>query len=272
MNPRSLPLLRDVIKKFGLSARASLGQNFLLDNNINEKIARAIAPQGKVVMEIGAGPGGLTRALLASKPKKLFAVEIDKRAIPALEELKTFYPSLDIIQEDALKIDLEIDIDIIVGNLPFNVASPLLALWLLAPRPSYKEVIVLVQKEVAERITAVPHTRAFGRLSILCQWRGKAKTLFTIPSSAFAPRPKVDSALVAIQLTPTLEYLAPEAIDYVSRLAFSQKRKMLRAHKILLPSLEALNIDPRLRAEQLSIAQFRALAADVFKRNPLLRG
>ena len=269
-----LPPLRDTIKKFNLRAKRSLGQNFLFDSNINEKIARAIEPQGQRIIEIGAGPGGLTRALLAATPQKLFAVEIDARAIAALQELQTLYPQkLEIIQEDARKVEMEnYAPQKIVGNLPFNVAAPLLGRWLLAPKPCYQKLIVLVQKEVAERMVAQPNTKAFSRISVLCQWRSSARIVFNIPSSAFTPRPKVDGALVEINITRTEDEPAPKTIDYLSRLAFSQRRKMLRTHKELLPSLEALEIDPSLRAEQLSMAQFRALATDIFKRNPILRG
>jgi 16S rRNA (adenine1518-N6/adenine1519-N6)-dimethyltransferase len=258
----TLPPLRDVIKKFNLRANKSLGQNYLLDKNLNEKIARHLAPEGAIVMEIGPGPAGLTRALLAQGVKKLFVVELDKRFIPALEELQKVYPErLHIIHGDGLKINFkDYNPEIITGNLPFNITSPLLGRCLEEASPSFNKIVVLVQKEVAERIVASHATRVFGRLSVLCQWRGKARTLFTISAHAFTPRPKIDGALVEITLEPHASDPSPQAIDFVCRLAFSQRRKMLRTHKELIPLLEKLNIDSRLRAEQLSVEQYRALA------------
>lgn len=257
----SFPPLREVIKKFNLTADKRFGQNYLLDSNLNKKIARAVAPENSVVLEIGPGPAGLTRELLEARPKKLIAVELDKRFIPALEELSQSYPSLHIIQGDGLKINLdELAPEIITGNLPFNVATPLLAHFLSEAKPSFNKMVILLQKEVAERIVARPNNRTFGRLSVLCQWRGSARILFSIPASAFTPRPKIDAALVEITLEPKASDPAPKTIERLCRLAFSQKRKMLRAHKELLPHLEKLNINPELRPEQLSVEQYRALA------------
>lgn len=259
-----LPPLGEVIQKLNLRAKSSLGQNFLLDGNIHHKIAKACAPKNARVMEIGAGPGGLTRALLEAAPDKLFAVEIDARAIPALEEIKTYYPDvLEIIAQDGLLLSPnKYGINKIVGNLPFNVASPLLARWLLEPQPLYKKIIVLVQKEVAQRMIAPEGNKTFGRLSLLCQWRGTAKGLFTIPARAFTPVPKVDCTLVEISLEIQPDDPLPETIDWLSRLAFSQRRKMLRTHAPLRPLLEALNINATLRAEQLSVSLYRQLAQE----------
>lgn len=264
MAPPRLPTLSEVIQKLNLRAKSSLGQNFLLDSNIHQKIARACAPEGLRLMEIGAGPGGLTRALLEAAPEKLFAVEIDKRAIPALVELQTHYPNaLEILEQDGLLVSPnDYRADKIVGNLPFNIASPLLARWLLEPQPVVKKIIVLVQKEVAGRITAHEGNKTFGRLSLLCQWRGAAKMLFTIPARAFTPVPKVDCALVEISLQPKPDDPKPSTIDWLSRLAFSQRRKMLRTHIALRPLLETLGIDATLRAEQLSVGQYRQLAQE----------
>lgn len=260
----SAPLepLSKIIKKFDLRAKKSLGQNYLLDSNLNKKIAAAIAPSGEIILEIGPGPGSLTRELLNANVAKVFCVELDGRFVPALNELKNAYPNkVSIIQADALKIDPQnFSPKKIVGNLPFNIVAPLLTRWLLAEKVNFQKIIVLVQKEVALRMVASPNNKSYGRLSLLCGWRGMAKILFYISARAFTPVPKVDAALVEISLNPNDEDPSPQAIEYISRLAFSTRRKMLRTHKELVPLLDNLSINPRLRAEQISIEEFRKLA------------
>jgi 16S rRNA (adenine1518-N6/adenine1519-N6)-dimethyltransferase len=268
-----LPPLRDVIRRHGLRARKSLGQNFLLDLNLTSRIARAAGPlDGATVVEIGPGPGGLTRALLAHGAQRVIAVERDERAIAALTEIAERYPGrLDVIAGDALAFDPRQRLDggpvRVVANLPYNIATPLLVSWLTAEPwpPWYDRLVLMFQREVAERIAAPPGSKRYGRLSVLAGWRAKVSILFDIAPSAFVPPPKVTSSL--IELVPRAEPLACDAamLQRLTEAAFGQRRKMLRQ------SLRSLGVDPALllgatgieptaRAEDIPVEGFVALA------------
>jgi len=268
-----LPPLRDVIRRHGLAARKSLGQNFLLDLNLTARIARAAEPFGNTtVIEIGPGPGGLTRALLALGAKRVIAVERDDRAVGALQEIAAHYPGrLDVVGGDALEFDapayLGSDRAKVVANLPYNIATALLVDWLTTePWPPWYDMLVLMfQREVAERIVAKPGSKTYGRLSVLTGWRAEAKILFDVSPSAFVPPPKVTSSLV--RFMPRAEPLACNSrlLQRVTEAAFGQRRKMLRQ------SLKSLGADPQIllgeaginptaRAEEIPVAGFVALA------------
>jgi len=265
--------LRDVIRRHGLSAKKSLGQNFLLDLNLTTRIARAAEPLESVtVVEIGPGPGGLTRALLALGARRLIAIERDERTVAALREIAQRYPGrLDIVAGDALKTDVPALLGPerarIVANLPFNIATALLVNWLTAePWPPWYEMMVLMfQREVAERIVARPGGKSYGRLAVLAGWRAEAKILFDVAPSAFVPPPKVTSSVV--RLVPRPEPLACEskALQRVTEAAFGQRRKMLRQSLKSLGAdpfalLEAAGLDPTARAEEISVEGFVDLA------------
>jgi len=268
-----LPPLREVIKRHGLSAKKSLGQNFLLDLNLTARIARAAGPlDGTTVIEVGPGPGGLTRALLAEGAKRVIAIERDGRALAALTEIAAHYPGrLDIIIGDALDFNARTYLRgapaRVAANLPYNIATALLIGWLTAePWPPWYDVLVLMfQREVAERIVAKPGDEAYGRLSVLTGWRTEAKVLFDVAPSAFVPQPKVTSSVV--RLVPRAEPLAcdAEALQRVTAAGFGQRRKMLRQSlKTLgvdaLALLGRAGIEPTARAEEISIEGFVALA------------
>jgi 16S rRNA (adenine1518-N6/adenine1519-N6)-dimethyltransferase len=271
--PDGLPPLREVIRRYGLFAKKSLGQNFLLDLNLTVRIARAAGDLSAVtVLEIGSGPGGLTRALLTLGAARVIAVERDARAIAALEEIAGHYAGrLEIVAADALAFDARPYLDRgpvrIVANLPYNIATALLVSWVtLEPWPPWYEAAVLMfQREVAERIVAAPGSKSYGRLSVLVQWRCEARILFDVNPSAFVPPPKITSSLV--RLVPRTEPLACDRklLEAVTRAAFGQRRKMLRQ------SLRSLGVDvpallstaglsPMARAEDISIAGFTSLA------------
>ena len=267
-----LPPLRDVIAAHGLSARKSLGQNFLLDLNLTRRIARAAGPlEHTTIYEVGPGPGGLTRALLAEGAARVIAVERDERCLPALAEIADAYPSrLEIVTGDALALDEEEILQNISGdvrvaaNLPYNVGSALLVKWLTGPR-FWQSLTLMFQSEVAERLVAVPGNKDYGRLSVLTQWRGTPRILFEVHPRAFTPPPKVTSAVARIE--PRRD--APEAdladFEAVTKAAFGQRRKMLRQSlKALTPDaavlIEHAGLNPEARAETLSVAQFAALA------------
>lgn len=274
----SLPPLRDVIARHGLAAKKSLGQNFLLDLNLTRRIARAAGPlENTTIYEVGPGPGGLTRALLAEGATRVIAVERDERCLAAVKEIAEAYPGrLDIISGDALKIDetaLFAELGVtgpvrIASNLPYNIGSALLVKWLTAQTwpPFWQSLTLMFQREVAERLTAQPRSKAYGRLSVLTQWRTRARILFDISPRAFTPPPKVTSAVVHIE--PLAEPAAPctlSDLEAVTASAFGNRRKMLRQSlKTLTPDAEALvraaGLDPTSRAEQLTIADFAALA------------
>ena len=267
---RKLASLSDTIARHGLSARKPLGQHFLLDGNLCARIARAAAPLDNVtVIEVGPGPGGLTRALLEAGAKRVVAVERDERCVAALGELAGTWPGrLDIVKGDALKIDAAAGIEgpiKIAANLPYNVGTQLLLGWLEAPE-RYESLTLMFQKEVATRLTAAPGSRDYGRLSILAQWRCETRRLFDVSAKAFTPPPKVTSSVV--QFVPRAAPLFPAgaaALARVTQAAFGQRRKMLRAAlKGLVADPEAFltaqGIDPKARAETLDIEAFCALA------------
>jgi 16S rRNA (adenine1518-N6/adenine1519-N6)-dimethyltransferase len=268
-----LPPLREVIKQHDLRARKSLGQNFLLDLNLTSRIARAAGPlQGVTVVEIGPGPGGLTRALLAQSAQHVIAVERDDRAIAALEDIAKHYPGrLEVVAGDALEFNARPRIGEgptrIVANLPYNIATALLVSWLtVEPWPPWFDRLVLMfQREVAERITAAPGSKRYGRLSVLAGWRAQSRILFDVAASAFVPPPKVTSSLV--ELVPRREPLPCDAsaLQRVTEAAFGQRRKMLRQSlKSLvhdpLGLLRAVEIDPTARAETIPVEGFVRLA------------
>jgi 16S rRNA (adenine1518-N6/adenine1519-N6)-dimethyltransferase len=269
----SLPPLRDVIRRHGLAAKKSLGQNFLFDLNLAARIARAGGPlEGITVFEVGPGPGGLTRALLALGAARVIAVERDDRAIAALEEIAALYPGrLDIVSADALTFDPREHIAgtpaRIVANLPYNIATPLLISWLsIEPWPPwYDSAVLMFQREVAERIVASPGSKTYGRLSVLTQWRCEARVMFDVNASAFVPPPKITSSIV--RLVPRAAPLPCDRalLERVTQAAFGQRRKMLRQSLRSLGAdatalLEAAEIEPTARAEDIAVSGFVALA------------
>jgi 16S rRNA (adenine1518-N6/adenine1519-N6)-dimethyltransferase len=272
--PDGLPPLREVIRASGLSAKKSLGQNFLLDFNLTRRIARAAGPlEGATIVEVGAGPGGLTRALLLEGASRVVAIEKDARCLPALSDIAALYRGrLDIVAADAREVDygaLALPSPArIVANLPYSVATPLLIGWLkTAPWPPwFDRLILMFQREVADRIVAKPGSKDFGRLAVLAGWRTRARILFTLPGEAFTPRPKVDSALVELVPSPAPEpSCAVGQLEKVTAAAFGQRRKMLRSSlRQLTPDSEALlkglGIEPTARAEELSVADFCRIA------------
>jgi 16S rRNA (adenine1518-N6/adenine1519-N6)-dimethyltransferase len=268
-----LPPLREVIARYGLQARKSLGQNFLLDLNLSRRIARAAGPlEGYSVVEVGPGPGGLTRALLSEGADKVIAVEKDSRAIPALNEIAAAFPNrLSIIGEDALTVEWRNIVSgkvKIIANLPYNIATLLLTGWLTGEPwpPWYESMTLMFQKEVADRIIAAPGSKTYGRLSVLAQWRSKAVRLFDIDRRAFTPPPNVTSSVVKITpAEPCIDNCRVKDLERVTAHAFGQRRKMLRSSlKGLSPDsdglLSAAGINPSLRAEQLTVADFCRLA------------
>ena len=271
-----LPPLREVIATHQLSAKKSLGQNFLLDLNLTAKIARQAGDlSGADVLEIGPGPGGLTRGLLAEGARRVLAIEKDERCLPALQEISDAYDGrLQVINGDALEIDplqyLTPPIKI-AANLPYNVGTELLVRWLTPKEwpPFWQSLTLMFQKEVAERIVAQPGSKAYGRLAILSQWRADAKIVLDLPPQAFTPPPKVSSAVVHLTALPEPRYPADAAtLSRVVAAGFNQRRKMLRASlKGLAANIEdhliAAGIQPTERAEQVSLEQFCALARSI---------
>ncbi|CAM5411086.1 Ribosomal RNA small subunit methyltransferase A OS=Afipia felis OX=1035 GN=rsmA PE=3 SV=1 [Afipia felis] len=268
-----LPPLREVIRKHDLAPRKSLGQNFLFDLNLTARIARAAGPLDDVtVIEIGPGPGGLTRALLATGAKRVIAVERDKRAIPALEDIARHYPGrLEIVHGDATHFDPAPMLNgaraRIVANLPYNIATLLLTGWLTTePWPPWFDMMVLMfQREVAERIVAQENDDAYGRLGVLANWRTETKILFDIAPGAFVPPPKVTSSVVRLMPRPAPLPCPRRALEQVAAAAFNQRRKMLRQSLKPLgvdPALltQAAGIDPTRRAETVPISGFVAMA------------
>ena len=271
-----LPSLRDVIRQHGLSAKKSLGQNFILDLNLTARIARAAAPlDGATLVEVGPGPGGLTRALLAEGARRVIAIERDDRALAALAEIAAHYPGrLEIVAGDALVFDprpyLRGERARVVANLPYNIATPLLIGWLTAePWPPWYDMLVLMfQREVAERIVATPGGKSYGRLSVLAGWRTESKIMFDVSPSAFVPPPNVTSSVV--RLVPRPAPLACDAniLQRVTEAAFGQRRKMLRQSLKSLGVdagvlLDRAGIDPTARAEEIAVDGFVALARAV---------
>ena len=272
----TLPPLRDVIAEHGLSARKSLGQNFLLDLNLTAKIARQVEDlEGSDILEIGPGPGGLTRGLLAEGARRVVAVEKDPRCIPALQDIAAAYPGrLEVIEGDALALPLGDHLRPpvrVAANLPYNVGTELLTRWLDPPQwpPFWESLTLMFQREVAERIVATPGGKSYGRLSVLAQWRSDARIVMDLPPQAFTPPPKVSSSVVQITRLAAPRYPADQKVLIrVVKTAFGQRRKMLRASlKGLAPDmetrLEGLGIAPTARAEEISLEGFCAIARDL---------
>lgn len=277
-----LPPLRDVVRTYDLAAKKNLGQNFLFDLNLTGKIARAAGPLHNVtVIEIGPGPGGLTRALLDEGAAHVIAVERDQRCLPALADIAAFYPGrLTVISGDALSIDYEALAQQrmagthvqIVANLPYNIATALLTHWLDAPHwpPFYRKLTLMFQREVALRIVASPRERAdYGRLAVLAGWRTQARILFDVPPSAFTPPPKVTSSIVELVPRPVLAPCDANILSNLTRMAFGQRRKMLRqslkgfadGESARLQGLfERAGIDGAQRAEEIDVDGFIRLA------------
>ena len=268
-----LPPLREVIATHELQAKKSLGQNFLLDLNLTAKIARQAGDlAGSDVLEIGPGPGGLTRGLLAEGARRVLAIEKDARALPALAEIEAAYPGrLSVINGDALEVDPLAHLTPpirIAANLPYNIGTELLVRWLTPPEwpPFWESLTLMFQKEVAERIVARPGSKAYGRLALLAQWRTDAKIVMTLPPEAFVPPPKIHSAVVHLTALPEPRYPAdPQVLSGITAAAFNQRRKMLRASlRGLHPDIEALlteaGIAPTARAEEIDLEHFCTLA------------
>ena len=269
-----LPALREVVAAYGLDARKALGQHFLYDLNLTGRIARAAGPlEGVTVLEIGPGPGGLTRALLAAGAARVIAVERDPRCLPALAAVAEHYPGrLAVVEADALTLDAPALAGTgaaplrVVANLPYNVGTALLVRWLTTPDwpPWWASLTLMFQKEVAERIVARPEGEAYGRLAILAQWRSRATLAFTVHRSAFVPPPKVMSAVVHIVPAAQPEGVAVTTVEALTAAAFGQRRKMLRQSLKGLPGaldgLAEVAIDAARRAETLSVDEFVAVA------------
>jgi 16S rRNA (adenine1518-N6/adenine1519-N6)-dimethyltransferase len=266
----ALPPLREVIARHGLAARHGLGQHFLLDLNLTGRIARSAGDLSRgTTIEIGPGPGGLTRALLDHGAANVIAVERDERCLPALAEIAAAYPGrLEIVAGDALRLDasrLGGPPRRIVANLPYNVATPLLLAW-LSTADRFERLVLMFQREVANRLIAAPRSKDYGRLSVASQWRCQVRRLFDIPPRAFTPPPKVTSSLV--ELIPRAKPLAPAdplLLERLAAAAFGQRRKMLRQSlRSITPDpaglLAAAGITETRRAEELSVAEFAALA------------
>ncbi len=275
MSADGLPPLREVIEKFGIAPKKSLGQNFLLDMNLTGKIARASGNlSGVTVVEIGPGPGGLTRALLQHGAASIIAVERDERAIAALEQISAAYAGrLSIVHGDALATDIAAlcaggrDVRI-VANLPYNIGTELLVRWLTSDAwpPFYTSMTLMFQREVAERIVARTGEKAYGRLGVLAGWRTQAKILFDVPPQAFTPPPKVTSSVV--HLIPRQSILPANlaTMEKVTKAAFGQRRKMLRQSLKALGGealLDKADIDPTRRAETVSVEEYVRLANSI---------
>lgn len=272
----SLPPLRDVIRTHDLQARKSMGQNFLLDLNLTAKIARQAGDLSLCdVLEIGPGPGGLTRGLLAEGARHVLAIEKDGRCLPALAEIAQAYPErLNIMEGDALQIDPLAHLTPpirVAANLPYNIGTELLVRWLTPEKwpPFWQSLTLMFQREVAERIVAQPGSKAYGRLAILAQWRSEARIVLQLPPEAFTPPPKVSSSVVHLTALPEPRYPADAAVlSRVVAAAFNQRRKMLRAAlKGVSPDIEdrlvRAGLKPTDRAEQIPLEGFCALAREV---------
>ncbi len=275
----SLPPLRDVIQRHGLLARKSLGQHFLLDGNITDKIVRHAGDLAGVnVVEIGPGPGGLTRSLAKSEAAQIYAVERDDRCIAALQELQeALGDRLKLLAQDALSYSIPSHIPApraIVANLPYNISTKLLVNWLddIAKNPNcYQSLTLMFQKEVAERLYAEPHTRDYGRLSVMTQWLCNVEHCFDLPAAAFTPPPKVTSSVIRLSPLPGPRFAADKpALEATLAAAFGQRRKMLRSSLAslsgALDALKIAGIDPTRRAETLNIEEFCLLARNLSPR------
>jgi 16S rRNA (adenine1518-N6/adenine1519-N6)-dimethyltransferase len=267
-----LPPLREVIARHGLSAKKALGQNFLLDLNLTARIARVAAPlDGVTVIEVGPGPGGLTRALLAEGARRVIAIERDPRAVPALAEIAEAHPGrLTVLEADALETDYRALADgptRIVANLPYNIATPLLVGWLTAEPwpPWFQSLTLMFQREVAERIVAKAGDDAYGRLAVLAGWRTEARIAFNVGRNAFTPPPKVTSSVVHLMPKAVDTSVPVRLLETVTKAAFGQRRKMVRQSLKSLgvpvpPLLEAAGLVGDERAEQLPVETFLSLA------------
>ncbi|HVY19578.1 MAG TPA: 16S rRNA (adenine(1518)-N(6)/adenine(1519)-N(6))-dimethyltransferase RsmA [Bauldia sp.] len=267
-----LPPLREVIARYDIAPKKNLGQNFLLDLNLTARIARAAGRlEGATVVEVGPGPGGLTRALLAEGASRVVAIERDERCIAALEEIAARYPGrLTIIADDALAVDmarLAQDRTLVVANLPYNIATPLLVGWLRTEPwpPWYESLTLMFQREVAERIVAGAGDDSYGRLGVLAGWRSQAEIAFDVSPQAFTPPPKVTSSVVHLIPRPSPLACDPHVLERVVAAAFGQRRKMLRQSLRTLgvdprPLLAAAGIEETRRAEEIDVAGFVALA------------
>ena len=260
--------LREVIARHGLGARKALGQHFLLDLNLTARIARAAGDLGGVaVIEIGPGPGGLTRALLDTAARTVIAVERDARCVAALAELEAAAAGrLRVVEGDALAVDAATLAEApraIVANLPYNIATPLLLGWLRGIE-SFESLTLMFQREVADRIAAAPGSKVYGRLSVISQWRAEVRPLFNLPARAFTPPPKVESTVVRLTPRRSPEPAPWAAFERVTAAAFGQRRKMLRSSLRVLGCadhlFEATGLDPTARAEEIDVAGFAALA------------
>jgi 16S rRNA (adenine1518-N6/adenine1519-N6)-dimethyltransferase len=268
----NLPPLREVIARHGIAARKRLGQNFILDLNLTGRIARAAgALDGGTTIEIGPGPGGLTRALLAEGARRVVAIERDPRCLAALSELAALHPGrIELIDGDALALDpvaLTEPPRRIVANLPYNIATALLVSWLsIEPWPPwYDSAVLMFQREVAERIVAAPGSKTYGRLSVLVQWRCEARIMFDVNPSAFVPPPKVTSSIVRLVPRPAPLPCDRTLLEKVTQAAFGQRRKMLRQSLRSLGAdtaalLETASLEPTARAEEIPVSGFVALA------------
>ena len=273
-----LPPLRDVIASFGLDAKKSLGQNFLLDLNLTSKIARLAGDiSGHDVLEVGPGPGGLTRGLLAAGARRVVALEKDPRCMAVLAQIAAAYPGrLDVFNADALDFDIRGQLTgpvRVVANLPYNVGTELLVRW-LTPKdwpPFWSSLTLMFQKEVAERIIAKPGTKAYGRLGILAQWKSNPSVVMELPPEAFTPPPKVHSAVVHLEALAEPRFPAPAGLlSSTVAMAFNQRRKMLRSSlKSAAPDIETAlrdaGLEPTARAEEISLEGFCALARRLAK-------
>lgn len=273
-----LPPLRDVIASHGLDAKKSLGQNFLLDLNLTSKIARLAGDiSGHDVLEVGPGPGGLTRGLLAAGARRVVALEKDPRCMAALAQIAAAYPGrLDVFNADALDFDIRGQLTgpvRVVANLPYNVGTELLVRW-LTPKdwpPFWSSLTLMFQKEVAERIIAKPGTKAYGRLGILAQWKSNPSVVMELPPEAFTPQPKVHSAVVHLEALAEPRFPAPAGLlSSTVAMAFNQRRKMLRSSlKSAAPDIETAlrdaGLEPTARAEEISLEGFCALARRLAK-------
>jgi len=273
-----LPPLRDVITTHGLDAKKSLGQNFLLDLNLTSKIARLAGDiSGHDVLEVGPGPGGLTRGLLAAGARRVVALEKDPRCMAALSEISAAYPGrLDVFNADALEFDMRGQLTgpvRVVANLPYNVGTELLVRW-LTPKdwpPFWSSLTLMFQKEVAERIITKPGTKAYGRLGILAQWKSTPSVVMELPPEAFTPPPKVHSAVVHLEALAQPRFPAPAGLlSSTVAMAFNQRRKMLRSSlKSAAPDIETAlrdaGLEPTARAEEISLEGFCALARRLAK-------